>query len=269
MMNRIPRSISRNYPFAIKGIARLCSGHLGHHTPELRIQLAMMFAIDLAIVGFFLAGPYLHDRMSYVVVNYAVVLWITAELVARWAATSSHRRFLSTPMNWLDFLILGTLLFPQYLSSFAFLRVARIWSIVQRPVFALLLRRFGLRERVDVVIAFINLVVFLFLVTGFVYTFFFHREDIGIGFIDALYFTVTTMTTTGFGDVTLPGTAGKLTSIVTMIIGISLFVRLAQALVRPPKVTFDCAVCGLQRHDADAVHCKACGHTINIPDEGI
>ncbi|MET0528374.1 MAG: ion transporter, partial [Microvirga sp.] len=27
-------------------------------------------------------------------------------------------------------------------------------------------------------------------------------------------------------------------------------------------------VCGLQRHDRDAVHCKACGTTINIPDEG-
>lgn len=269
MMDRMLKSPSRNHVLPLRGIMRLCSGHFGHHTAELRIQLAIMFAIDLAIVGFFLAGPYLQNRTSYVVINYAVVLWISAELVAKWAATSGARRFLSRPMNWLDFLIVGTLLFPQYLSSFAFLRVARIWSIVQRPVFALLLRHLGLRTQIDVVIAFINLVVFLFLVTGFVYTFFFHREDMGIGFIDALYFTVTTMTTTGFGDITLPGTAGKLTSIVTMIIGISLFVRLAQAIVRPYKVTFDCSVCGLQRHDADAVHCKACGHTIDIRDEGM
>jgi purine nucleoside permease len=26
--------------------------------------------------------------------------------------------------------------------------------------------------------------------------------------------------------------------------------------------------CGLQRHDADAVHCKACGVLLNITDEG-
>jgi voltage-gated potassium channel len=86
--------------------------------------------------------------------------------------------------------------------------------------------------------------------------------------VDALYFTVATVTTTGFGDITLPGTAGKLTSVVTMIVGISLFVRLAQAVVRPYKVRFACTGCGLQRHDADAVHCKACGGLLNIPDEG-
>ncbi len=54
-----------------------------------------------------------------------------------------------------------------------------------------------------------------------------------------------------------------------MIIGISLFVRLAQAVARPYKVTYACHQCGLQRHDADAVHCKACGNLLNIPDEEI
>src|SRR5690606_41570414 len=107
-----------------------------------------------------------------------------------------------------------------------------------------------------------------FLVTVFVYSFFFSYQDAGTGFIDALYFTVATVTTTGFGDITLPGTFGKLTSIVSMIIGISLFVRLAQAIVRPYKVTFPCPQCGLSRHEADAVHCKACGHVLKIPDEG-
>ncbi len=77
-----------------------------------------------------------------------------------------------------------------------------------------------------------------------------------------------TVTTTGFGDITLPGTAGKLTSIVTMIVGISLFVRLAQALFRPYKVTFRCPKCALMRHEPNAVHRKACGHLLAIPDDG-
>ena len=88
------------------------------------------------------------------------------------------------------------------------------------------------------------------------------------GYVDALYFTVTTVTTTGFGDIVLPGIWGKLTSIVTMIIGISLFVRLAQSIFRPAKVYFSCPQCALQRHDLDAVFCKACGHPLKIPDEG-
>jgi voltage-gated potassium channel len=114
----------------------------------------------------------------------------------------------------------------------------------------------------------VNLLTFLFVVTGFVYTFFF-REGSGIaGYVDALYFTVATVTTTGFGDIVLPGVWGKLTAIATMIIGISLFVRLAQAIFRPNKVFFPCPVCALQRHDPDAVHCKACGTLLKIPDPG-
>jgi voltage-gated potassium channel len=79
---------------------------------------------------------------------------------------------------------------------------------------------------------------------------------------------VTALTTTGFGDITLPGTSGRLISVVIMICGVTLFLRLAQVLFLPRKVRFACPDCGLQRHDYDAVHCKACGRLLNIPDEG-
>jgi voltage-gated potassium channel len=172
-------------------------------------------------------------------------------------------------MTLVDIIILATLLFPETFSNFAFLRALRIWSFSQSRVFGILVHRAGCREYQEVIGACINFVTFLFLVTGFVYTAFFATEAGIEGFVDALYFTVATITTTGFGDITLPGTLGKLTSIVTMIFGISLFVRLAQAIVRPNKVRFSCPQCGLNRHDANAVHCKACGHILNIPDEGL
>jgi hypothetical protein len=52
-------------------------------------------------------------------------------------------------------------------------------------------------------------------------------------FVDTLYFTVTTFSTTGFGDITLVGTHGRLLSVAMMFVGISLFLRLAQAVFRP------------------------------------
>jgi voltage-gated potassium channel len=53
-----------------------------------------------------------------------------------------------------------------------------------------------------------------------------------------------------------------------MIVGISLFLRFVQAVFRPGgKVRFSCPQCGLQRHDHDAVHCKACGHILAIPND--
>jgi voltage-gated potassium channel len=96
-----------------------------------------------------------------------------------------------------------------------------------------------------------------------------HLRNPGVtNYIDALYFTVTTVTTTGFGDITLQGPLGRPISIVIMIFGVTLFLRLLQTLVRPYKVRYPCPTCGLQRHEVDASHCKACGTVLNIPDEG-
>lgn len=88
------------------------------------------------------------------------------------------------------------------------------------------------------------------------------------GYVDALYFTITSLTTTGYGDIILPGVWGRLLSIAVMLGGVGLFFRPIQSLARPHKVRHPCPTCGLGRHDPDAVHCKACGRTLHIPDEG-
>ena len=53
------------------------------------------------------------------------------------------------------------------------------------------------------------------------------------------------------------------------IVGVSLFLRLLQAIFRPRKVRFACPACALLLHDLDAVHCKHCGRVLHIPDEGL
>lgn len=230
---------------------------------------ALLAIIDLVILAFFLLGPYLRSGPSYLIIDYMIAVWIAGELTARAIAAPAFWTFVKKPMTWIDLFILATLLFPEALFNFAFLRIMRLWAISNSTLFRVILIRAGCGQMQDIIRAVINFLVFLFVITGFVYTSFFYDRPGGEGFVDALYFTVATVTTTGFGDITLPGTVGKLTSVLTMIIGISLFVRLAQAIVRPYKVRFACPQCGLQRHDADAVHCKACGHILNIPDEGM
>ena len=69
-------------------------------------------------------------------------------------------------------------------------------------------------------------------------------------------------------DIVLEGTVGRMTAVVIMIFGVSLFLRLVQVMLRPEKVRHRCPDCGLMRHERDAVHCKACGRILNIPDEG-
>ncbi|WP_074063707.1 potassium channel family protein [Rhizobium etli] len=244
---------------------RLRSLYLGASPRAVRFQ-CVLGLIDLSIIFFFIVGPYISNP-SYMLFDYILAVLLALDLIIRASISSTVRAWIVRPTTWVDVLVLSTLLFPETFSSFAFLRAFRIWSLSQSNVFKLMIYHFGLNAREDVIRACINLLTLLFLTTGFVYTTFFYQTGAG-GFINALYFTVATVTTTGFGDITLPGTLGKLTSIVAMILGVSLFVRLAQAVVRPSKVSFSCDECGLLRHDADAVHCKACGQVLNIPDEG-
>jgi hypothetical protein len=55
-------------------------------------------------------------------------------------------------------------------------------------------------------------------------------------YVDAL--SLTALTTTGSGDVTVLGTAGRLISIIIMIFGVTLFVRLIRALLQPTRCAF-------------------------------
>jgi voltage-gated potassium channel len=121
----------------------------------------------------------------------------------------------------------------------------------------------------DVIFSAINLLVFIFVVTAFVFVW---QQEVNASinnYIDALYFTVTTLTTTGFGDVILVGSEGRLLSIIIMVVGVALFIRLVQTIFRPSKVKYECPRCGLTRHDIDAVHCKHCGNELHIRTEGM
>ena len=232
-----------------------------------RFQMVVI-ALDLAIVAFFIATPVLQETRSFLWLDYTVAALVATDLGARLLASNDPMRLMRQPTSLVDVFILVTLLFPTALASLGFLRILRLWSLSRGGALWRHFRRGKVREWRDASHAIINLVTFLLVVTGFVYTFFFRNGNGIAGYVDALYFTVATVTTTGFGDLVLPGVAGKLTAIVTMFIGISLFVRLAQAIFRPLRVYFPCPQCGLQRHEPDAVHCKACGHLLNIPDDG-
>lgn len=242
-----------------------------YHSPApwaQRFQFSAL-VVDLAIIAFFIATPLLRESSSFLWIDYAIAAVLFADLLARALASTDVLRWLRQLPVIVDIFILATLLAPTWLVNLGFLRILRLWTLTRTNVFWRPLRKRGLGGYQETVQAVINLVVFLFIVTGFVYTAFANRGGDGIeGYIDALYFTVATVTTTGFGDITLPGTGGKLASIAIMFIGISLFVRLAQSIFRPNKVSFPCPQCGLQKHEPDAVHCKACGHILNIPDDG-
>ena len=248
---------------------RGCLRELYHGSTPAAVRFRLsVIALDLLLIGFFIVTPVIREQQVYLIVDYAIAVVVGVDLIARALAAPTARRWLLRPSNWVDFVVLLTLLFPLWLSNFAFLRVMRLWSLFHSEFFwDTIARKYDDTRWEETGKALATLVTYLFIATGFVYALYARRHPEIHGYIDALYFTVTAVTTTGFGDITLPGPSGKLISIVIMVSGITLFVRLAQALVRPNKVRFTCPSCGLMRHDVDAVHCKACGVLINIPND--
>lgn len=85
----------------------------------------------------------------------------------------------------------------------------------------------------------------------------------------ALYFTMTTLTTTGFGDITLRGDIGRLLVVVILVLDVVLFLKLLPSAFRSATVEYGCPDCGLKKHDPDAVDCKHCGRTLHIETEGL
>jgi voltage-gated potassium channel len=247
---------------------RLRELYNGHSQEAVRFR-SFMLVFDLVLLAFFIISPFLERSNQAQFVDYAIGTVLAIELSVRGWAYYSFRSWIRRPIVWVDLVVLASLLAPMLFANFAFLRILRALTLVRSDSFWRTVHRGRWAEtRVqEIVIAATNLIVFIFVMTGFVHsTFAAHLPTIN-SYVDSLYFTVATLTTTGFGDITLPGTWGRILSIFMMLSGVSLFVRLAQVMLRPAKVLYPCPACGLRRHEPDAVHCKACGRLLAIPDD--
>src|SRR5919112_830504 len=195
---------------------------------------------------------------------------VLADFSARIAISRHRWKDLVHPFTLADLASIVSFLAPVVGEGIGFLRILRTLRLLHTYQLLARLRSDSVffRRNEELIIASVNLGVFIFIMTGFVYETQHRANDKINNYVDALYFTMAALTTTGFGDITLTGTLGHLISVIIMIFGVTLFLRLVQVLLQPNKVRHPCPVCALQRHDRDAVHCKACGTVLSIPDEG-
>lgn len=229
-----------------------------------------LISFDIATIVFLIVSSFLQRSPVIGVIDVVIGLLILADFIARFWISRDRLGDLMNPANLADIVVIVSLLAPLAGEGLAFLRVVRVLRIMRSPLVLSRMRRDStlFRQNEQTVMAALNLALFIFVTTGIVY-----ESQRGINehitnYADALYFTVATLTTTGFGDITLQGHWGRMLSVLIMIFGVSLFLRLIQILIRPHKVEHKCPDCGLKRHDADAVHCKHCGRVLHIEDEG-
>ncbi|WP_176559375.1 potassium channel family protein [Rubellimicrobium roseum] len=240
----------------------------GHSDRAQRFR-TWLLAFDIATVVFIVATSFSERGVSVEIVDAVLGVVILLDLLARLAISRNRPREFLRLSTWTDIVAIVSFLAPLTGEAGGFLRVLRTLRILHTYTLLNDIRdpHHPISRNEEVILAVANLGVFIFVMTAIVYETQ-HRTNPEIGnYADALYFTVTALTTTGFGDITLPGTTGRMLTVLIMIFGVTLFLRLAQVLFRPSKVRFGCPTCGLLRHDPDAVHCKACGTLLNIPND--
>ncbi len=230
-----------------------------------------LIAFDLATIAFFITTAPIVPTPGLLVADVAIGAVILADFLARLWIAPDKPRMLRQLYTLADILVvLSLVLAPLFYQNLAFLRVLRALRLLHSYHVLRDLRRETpfFRRHEEVIVSTVNLGVFIFFVTALVFVLQHGKNPAIESYIDALYFTVATLTTTGFGDITLSGPLGRLLAVAIMVIGVALFLRLAQTIFRPQKVSHTCPKCGLNRHDPDAVHCKHCGVTLKIETEG-
>lgn len=235
-----------------------------------RVFRYVLLTFDLVTILFFVVTSMFPESTPILVIEYAIAAVLTADFAARLWISRRKWRFLADPITMADIIVIGTLVLAPFIENWGFLRVLRALRLLRSYHLLRELRTNSrwFKRNEQILASSLNLLVFIFVVTALVYVLEVGAQSQINTYIDALYFTVTTLTTTGFGDITLEGTHGRLLAVVIMVVGVGLFLRLVQTIFRPNKVEYECPDCGLSRHDPDAVHCKHCGRTIHIETEG-
>jgi len=225
----------------------------------------ILIVVNLFVFSLFLieaAFPEEHNIIKGIEIFFGVLF--TIEYLAQLWVAPKKLKFIFNLFNLIDLLVIGSLFMPLFIGNFAALRLIKWVRIfrVYRVMHLTKIQNQVVARNWDIVASVINFIIFLLVTTIVI---FISQASINPNintYVDALYFAVSTLTTTGYGDVTVVGQGGKLISVASMIIGILLFMHMSRAVFRGKRAHVKCSKCGLSMHELDAVHCRHCGEVI-------
>jgi len=207
------------------------------------------------------------------VLEWVVTITFTIEYVLRLLAVDRPSRYARSFFGIVDLLAIV----PTYLGLFVpeahslmvvrvvrLLRVFRVLKLARFLGEAQLLLR-ALRASRRKITVFLGAIVTVVIVVG---ALMYVIEGEANGFTSiptSMYWAVVTLTTVGYGDIAPRTTLGQLLAALLMILGYGIIavptgivtVELANASRAVSRQA--CPGCGIEGHDVDATHCKACG----------
>lgn len=172
---------------------------------------------------------------------------------------------LSTIPTYISLFVAG----PQYLLVIRTIRLLRVFRVLKltRYLSEANVLKNALKASAAKITVFIGGVVVLVLILGSL-MYIVEGPENGFTSIPAsMYWTIVTITTVGYGDITPATTFGQTIASVVMLLGYGIIavptgiVTAEMAFAKKDDVvsTQACTECSMEGHDADAKHCKFCG----------
>ena len=197
--------------------------------------------------------------------NLILCLFTVEYLLRLWCA-KSKLKFIFSFFSFVDFLSILPLFIGfiniRYIRILRWFRVLRFLRLIN---FETSLFRIKSEDTIVLVRIFLILFSLVFIYSGAIYQVeHSSNPEVFKTFFDALYFSVVTMTTVGFGDVIPLSEAGRILTVVMIFSGIILIpwqlsILTQKFLQNNQQGNQVCSYCGLKFHDRDANFCKICG----------
>ena len=241
-------------------------------------DLVIIALIFLACVIFVIKTYNIPERLEEtlnLIETIIIIVFIIEYLLRFWVAEKKLKFFFNI-YSLIDLAAILPIFFAQQyfqvIRVFRALRILRMIRFLEDRHFF-----FGSIKHVHLIIFRISYIIFaiVFVSSGLI---FYTEHEINPEnfrtFFDGVYFSIVTITTVGFGDITPLSDYGRAITILIILSGI-LFIPwqvrnlIAHFIFSINKASLTCKECGLEYHDRDAVHCKRCGSKIYHKQESI
>jgi len=229
----------------------------------------IILGLILLSLGIFVADSYslpINLKLALRSLDTVILVIFTLEYLIRLYVAPSKIKFIFNIYSLIDIISI----LPLFLGFFdiKFIRVFRCFRFLRFfRFFDLKISILNIKREDTIIYARILLTLFsiVFVYSGLIYQVEHPiNPKVFQNFGDALYFSVVTMTTVGFGDLTPTSDTGKLLTVLMILTGVALIPwqigdLIKQFIKTGTQVQKTCPGCGLSLHEADANYCKICG----------
>ena len=237
-----------------------------HLDKKMELDLVSLFLIAVSCILYIALTYDLPSRLYVLlsILDFLVLVIFVIEFFLRMHFAEKKRDFFLNRYTYLDALAI----FPYFFGiDTQYLRLLRVFRFLRFSNFYLNYAKDDFKlstENIFIIRLVFSLSATLFVSSGLILTI---EQDINPNinsFDDALYFTLVSATTVGYGDIVPLTQIGKIIIMIVIIIGVILIPYNIGTLIshitnKQHYKEVECGGCGLQLHEYDSRFCKHCG----------